>query len=172
VSLQTPATIGGVAIEDILALDGAPVYVYDSAIIKRQVDRLRSAFAGFEHRIMYACKALSNIAVLRLMKQFGVGLDTVSIQEVELGLHAGFTPDEILFTPNMVSFEELKIRFRCLSSLDMSLVDVFRCACASTRISWRVATSASVRAILIRSSASRFTRCVTCSALLQRMEFT
>lgn len=107
-SLHTPATICGVAIDDILALDGAPVYVYDSAIMKRQVDRLRSAFAGFEHRIMYACKALSNIAVLRLMKQFGAGLDTVSIQEVELGLHAGFTADEILYTPNMVSFDEVR----------------------------------------------------------------
>ena len=107
-SLHSPATICGVAIDEILALDGAPVYVYDSAIMKRQVDRLRFAFAGFDHRIMYACKALSNIAVLRLMKQFGAGLDTVSIQEVELGLHAGFTADEILYTPNMVSFDEVR----------------------------------------------------------------
>jgi len=82
--------------------------VYDTDIMARQVRRLREAFAGIPLRIMYACKALSNVSVLRVMKGLGTGLDTVSLQEVELGLHAGYTPDEILFTPNMVSFEELR----------------------------------------------------------------
>ena len=100
--------IGGIAIDDLCTIAGAPVYVYDTAIMARQVDRLRSAFPSVKLRIMYACKALTNIAVLKVMKGLGTGLDTVSLQEVELGLHAGFTPDEILYTPNMVSFEELR----------------------------------------------------------------
>jgi diaminopimelate decarboxylase len=101
-------TIGGVAVSDIIALADAPVYVYDAAIIERQVQRLRTAFASFPCRIMYACKALTNISILRLMRTLGTGLDTVSIDEVQLGLKAGFQPDEILFTPNMVSFDELR----------------------------------------------------------------
>ena len=95
-------------VDDLCKIAGAPVYVYDTDIMARQVRRLRRAFAGIPLRIMYACKALSNVSVLRVMKGLGTGLDTVSLQEVELGLHAGYTPDEILFTPNMVSFEELR----------------------------------------------------------------
>ena len=95
-------------VDDLCKIAGAPVYVYDTDIMARQVRRLRRAFADIPLRIMYACKALSNVSVLRVMKGLGTGLDTVSLQEVELGLHAGYTPDEILFTPNMVSFEELR----------------------------------------------------------------
>lgn len=98
--------IGGAPIADIVALAGTPVYVYDSAVMARQVKRMRDAFVEVPLRIMYACKALSNINVLRLVRKLGAGLDTVSIDEVELGLRAGFTPGEILFTPNMVGFHE------------------------------------------------------------------
>lgn len=100
--------IGGVSIDEIAAVAGLPVYVYDSAIIARQVSRIRSAFQGLPHRIMYACKAATNISILRLMRSLGAGLDTVSIMEVHMGLHAGFAPEEILFTPNMISYEELQ----------------------------------------------------------------
>lgn len=100
--------IGGIAVSDIVALDGAPVYVYNAAIIKRQVNRLRNAFGKTPVRIMFACKALTNINILRYARTLGVGLDTVSIQEVELGLLADFTPSEILYTPNMVSYAEIR----------------------------------------------------------------
>lgn len=100
--------IAGVAVDELAALAGTPVYVYDQAIIARQVQRLQRAFAGTPTRFMYACKALPNLAIMKLVKRLGTGLDTVSIEEVELGLHAGFAPDEILFTPNMVPFEEIR----------------------------------------------------------------
>jgi len=88
---------------------GSPLYVYDAEKIKNQYLRLTDAFSKVESlRINYAVKALSNIAILQLLKQIGSGLDTVSIQEVQLGLHAGFTPDRIIYTPNGVSFEELE----------------------------------------------------------------
>ncbi len=100
--------IGGIPVSDICDMAGLPVYVYDTAIIARQYHRLTSAFSGIDVRIQYACKALTNVNVLKFIKSLGAGLDTVSIQEVELGLHAGFRPDEILYTPNCVSFEELR----------------------------------------------------------------
>lgn len=93
--------------EELAAVAGTPAYVYDSAVMERQVKRLQNAFGAFPHRIMYACKALPNINVMRLMHKLGAGLDTVSIEEVQLGLKAGFAPDRILFTPNMVGFEEI-----------------------------------------------------------------
>lgn len=101
-------TIGGLPVDSIIDLAGAPVYVYDTAVIRAQYERLTRAFSTIPVRIKYACKALSNVSVLRFIRQLGAGLDTVSIQEVELGLHAGFTPAEILYTPNMVSFAELQ----------------------------------------------------------------
>lgn len=100
--------IGGIDIDRVAAMTGTPVYVYDAAIMARQVKRMQAGFSGIPLRIMYACKALPNINVMRLMRSLGTGLDTVSIQEVELGLHAGFKPDQILFTPNMVTFDEFR----------------------------------------------------------------
>jgi diaminopimelate decarboxylase len=98
--------IGGVPVLGIAEQAGTPVYVYDAAIIARQANRLKEAFSATPTRFMYACKALTNVAVLKHIRSLGVGLDTVSIEEVEIGLRAGYTPEEILFTPNMVPFSE------------------------------------------------------------------
>ena len=88
---------------------GSPLYVYDATTIEHQYNRLTAAFSKVENlRINYAMKALSNITILKLLKKCGSGLDTVSYQEVLLGLHAGFSPDKIIFTPNGVSFEEIE----------------------------------------------------------------
>lgn len=88
---------------------GAPLYVYDAEKIASQYHRLTQAFEGVPNlRLNYAAKALSNISILRLMNHLGSGLDTVSIQEVKLGLLAGFAPESIIFTPNGVSLEEIE----------------------------------------------------------------
>lgn len=100
---------GGVDPLELVEQYGAPLYVYDSAIIKRQYQRLEKAFDVPELRLMYATKALSNINILKYMRSLGAGLDTVSIQEVKLGLRAGFRPEEIIYTPNGVSFEEIEM---------------------------------------------------------------
>ena len=88
---------------------GAPLYVYDSRKIRSQYERLTRAFDKVPRlKLNYAVKALSNLTILRYMKELGCGLDTVSIQEVQLGLMAGFSPEEIIYTPNGVSVEELE----------------------------------------------------------------
>ncbi len=88
---------------------GDPVYVYDSEKIISQFNRLTDAFRGVKNlKLNYAAKALSNISILRLMNTLGTGLDTVSIQEVQIGLLAGFEPESIIFTPNGVSLEEIE----------------------------------------------------------------
>ena len=98
--------------QDLLQLTtqfGSPLYVYDAEKIQSQYNRLTAAFSKVERlRINYAVKALSNISVLKLLKEMGSGIDTVSYQEVMLGLHAGFDPNQIIYTPNGVSFEEIE----------------------------------------------------------------
>jgi len=88
---------------------GSPLYVYDAEKIQSQYNRLTKAFSKVDNlRINYAMKALSNVAILQLLKEMGSGLDTVSIQEVLLGLHAGYDPEKIFYTPNGVSLEEIE----------------------------------------------------------------
>lgn len=85
---------------------GTPLYVYHADRISEQFNKLKEAFKGVDSRFFYACKALTNINILRFMKKIGTGLDCVSINEVKLGLKAGFNPNEILFTPNCIDFAE------------------------------------------------------------------
>lgn len=96
-------------LETIAKRANGPVYVYDASKIQSQYQRLKNAFSGVAQlKINYACKALSNISILKLMQNMGSGLDTVSIQEVQLGLEAGFEPADIIFTPNGVSLGEIE----------------------------------------------------------------
>jgi diaminopimelate decarboxylase len=87
---------------------GTPTYVYDANKIRTQYKRLENAFDKLPVKLHYAMKALSNINVLRLLKNEGAGLDAVSIQEVHLGLRAGFMPRSIMYTPNCVDFSEIQ----------------------------------------------------------------
>ncbi len=87
---------------------GSPLYIYDTSKIKSQYQRITSAFKDADTKIHYACKALTNINIIRLFNSLGAGLDTVSIQEVELALKAGYAPENIIYTPNGVSFDEIK----------------------------------------------------------------
>ncbi|HEU0227201.1 MAG TPA: diaminopimelate decarboxylase [Arachidicoccus soli] len=87
---------------------GTPVYIYHAEKIKEQYNKLKKAFAKTDTRFFYACKALTNINILKLMKSIGTDLDCVSINEVKLGLAAGFEPQQIMFTPNSVDFSEVE----------------------------------------------------------------
>ena len=85
---------------------GSPLYVYDSAQIMENYTKFTQAFNIEKLQVHYACKALNNLTILKLFKSMGSGLDCVSIQEVKLGLRAGFPSSDILFTPNNISTEE------------------------------------------------------------------
>ena len=86
---------------------GTPVYVYHAERIAEQYHKLKLAFKKCDARFFYACKSLTNINILRYINSLGASLDCVSINEVKLGLMSGFTPDNILFTPNCVDFDEI-----------------------------------------------------------------
>ena len=88
---------------------GTPTYVYHAEKIKSQYDRLINSFKTVENlRINYAVKALSNISILKYINSLGSGLDTVSVQEVMIGIKAGFPIEKIIYTPNGVSVEEIQ----------------------------------------------------------------
>ncbi len=100
--------VQGIDLTKIVKEFGSPLYVYDADKIISQLQMLKNAFSNQNIKIKYAAKALTNISILKLLKKNGAGVDVVSIQEANLALKAGFEPHEILFTPNCVSFEEIK----------------------------------------------------------------
>lgn len=99
--------IDGLDVVELVEKYGSPVYVYQTSKMKQQYDSMLHAFKDIKVKINFACKALNNLNVLKFFKSIGSGLDAVSIQEVQLGLLAGFKPQDIMFTPNGVSIEEI-----------------------------------------------------------------
>lgn len=88
---------------DIAANFGTPVYVYSAPYIRQQYDKLSGAMrkalpADRQPLLCYACKANSNIAVLKILKDAGSGLEIVSQGELVRGLRAGFDPAKIVST--------------------------------------------------------------------------
>jgi diaminopimelate decarboxylase len=101
--------LDGISLLELVEKYGSPLYIYNMAKMKDQYKRLTEAFKGSRVKIHYAAKALTNINVLKTFHKLGAGLDAVSIQEVWLGLKAGFKPSDIMFTPNCVSLEEIEL---------------------------------------------------------------
>lgn len=86
---------------------GTPLYVYDADSIKQQYEKLKSAFKDTHATFFYACKALTNINILKYVRKLGASIDCSSINEIHLAIHAGFHPEQIIFTSNGVLFDEV-----------------------------------------------------------------
>ena len=87
---------------------GTPLYVYHAEKIKEQYARLTTAFRNSNTVFFYACKALTNINILKYIRELGANVDCSSINEVRLALHAGFPPARILYTSSGISFDEIE----------------------------------------------------------------
>ncbi|MEK7225318.1 MAG: diaminopimelate decarboxylase, partial [Bacteroidota bacterium] len=87
---------------------GTPLYVYHAEKINEQYERLLNAFNGTDARFFYAAKALTNINILKYIKSLGCNIDCSSINEAKLAQKAGFLPQNILYTSNNISFEEIE----------------------------------------------------------------
>jgi diaminopimelate decarboxylase len=87
---------------------GTPLYVYNANKIREQYSKLVEAFAKSDAKFFYACKALTNIHVLRQIKSIGANIDCSSINEVKLSVYAGFAPENILYTSNGIAFGEIE----------------------------------------------------------------
>ena len=94
--------------EDLIAEFGSPLYVYNGQTFRDRFNSLANAFDYPKIRIYYACKSNTNINVLKIFKELGSNVDTVSPGEIFIALKAGFKPEDLLFTPNNPSSEEIK----------------------------------------------------------------
>lgn len=106
--MPNPTHIQGVAIASLADQYGTPLYIYDGEKITEQIKALQNAFSAVPLKIKYATKALSNINILKLIRKAGAGVDAVSIEEVQLGMLAGYSAQEIMYTPSGVGFEEIQ----------------------------------------------------------------
>jgi len=87
---------------------GTPLYIYHAERIAAQYKKLKEAFADQDVVIFYASKALTNVSILKYIKSIGANVDCSSINEVKLALLAGFAPQNILYTSNSISFDEIE----------------------------------------------------------------
>jgi diaminopimelate decarboxylase len=87
---------------------GTPLYVYHAEKIKEQYHKLTAAFRNSNTLFFYACKALTNINILKYVCSLGANVDCSSINEARLALHAGFPPQRILYTSNGIGFDEIE----------------------------------------------------------------
>ncbi len=87
---------------------GTPVYVYHAEKIKEQYQKLTTGFAAIDARFFFACKALTNINILKYVHSLGCGIDCSSINEVKLALRAGVPAGQVLYTSNGISFAEIQ----------------------------------------------------------------
>ncbi|HSC26088.1 MAG TPA: diaminopimelate decarboxylase, partial [Vicinamibacterales bacterium] len=82
----------------IAASEGTPLYVYSAATMAARCRAIDEAFASHPHKVHYALKANSTLAIARLLRGLGVGADANSGGEIDVALRAGFIPPEIVFT--------------------------------------------------------------------------
>jgi diaminopimelate decarboxylase len=87
-----------VALEEVAAAEGTPLYVYSAGTIAERYRAIDRAFASHPHAIHYALKANSTLAIARLLRSLGAGADANSGGEIDVALRAGFIPEQIVFT--------------------------------------------------------------------------
>jgi len=100
--------IGNVLTTDLATHYGTPLYVYDAALIRRQIANVKHAFSALPLRPFYAMKANANLSILRLVREQGFGCDAVSPGEIFLAKRAGFQSQDIWFTCSNVSDDDLR----------------------------------------------------------------
>ena len=103
-----PESLSQEQLIDIARQFGTPVYVYHAEKIKEQYEKLKSAFSSIDTKFFYACKALTNINILKYIDSLGCGIDCSSVNEVKLAVHAGVPKEKILYTSNGISFDEIE----------------------------------------------------------------
>ncbi|MBO0929776.1 diaminopimelate decarboxylase [Fibrella aquatilis] len=111
--MPAPYQLQGIPTTTIADEFGLPLYVYDADKIIDQINRFRAAFSGspgreINLRIKYATKALTNLSILKLMRMQGVEVDVVSVNEARLALLAGYTPEQIMYTPSGNAWPEIQ----------------------------------------------------------------
>ncbi|MDH5681798.1 MAG: alanine racemase, partial [Spirochaetota bacterium] len=101
-------TFGKVEADKLIEQFGSPLYVYDEEIIRTRIKTLSESITHPKKEILYACKANTNIAIMKVLREEGVWIDAVAPGEVEIALKAGFKSHEILYTGDNVTDSEME----------------------------------------------------------------
>lgn len=118
-----------ISLAEIAAGHGTPAYVYSKRAIERAYNNYASALDGFPHRICYAVKANSNLAVLKVLADLGAGFDIVSGGELFRVLKAGASADRVVFSGVGKTADEVEYAleqgihsFNCESEPELDLI--------------------------------------------------
>ncbi len=90
--------VGGVAVQALAAEFGTPLVVYCEETIRARAQALRAAVAG--GHVAFGTKAFANVAVLRILREEGLGADVASTGELAFARAAGFAADELIVHGN------------------------------------------------------------------------
>ncbi len=102
-----------VAIADIAAAYGTPVYVYSKHTFLGHLDRISNAFDEFDPTICYSIKSCHNLSILRMLADHGSSFDVVSGGELRRALEIGADPSRIVFAGVGKTDEELTAAIDC-----------------------------------------------------------
>ncbi|WP_405697052.1 diaminopimelate decarboxylase [Streptomyces sp. NBC_01185] len=102
--------VGGVALTEVAHRFGTPVYVLDESEVRARCRAYRAAFP--DAHVMYAAKALLCRAVIRWVRDEGLGLDVCSAGELELAITSGFPPERVIMHGNAKSPRDLETALR------------------------------------------------------------
>lgn len=94
--------------DELVAEFGSPLYVYEYETMVHRYQELRDSFLWKNTKIFYACKANTNLSILRIFKELGSGVDAVSPGEIFYALRAGFQPPDILLTGTNLSKNDIE----------------------------------------------------------------
>lgn len=87
---------------------GSPLYVYNLETIRERVQELQDGIGQYKHtEFLYAIKANYNPHIVKEIIGLGMGIDAVSAEEVFMALHCGAAPEQILYTGNNMTDEEM-----------------------------------------------------------------
>jgi diaminopimelate decarboxylase len=110
----------GVSLSAIAAAEGTPLYVYSAAVLRQRYADIDAGFGEYPHRVHYALKANSTLAIARLLRGLGAAADANSIWEIDVARRAGFEPRDIVFTGVGKSDAELE----CAVPLGLKAINV------------------------------------------------
>jgi diaminopimelate decarboxylase len=99
--------LGGILAGELAERFGSPLYVYEEETLRRRAGELRDSILYPDKKIKYACKANTNVEIMKILREEGMGIDAISPGEVYASLKAGVPPADILYTSNNASVEEI-----------------------------------------------------------------
>lgn len=116
--------IGCINVRELVEKYGTPLYVYDFQHMKENAESLKNAFksSNYPIEIYYSMKANPHPSIVKWLWENGFGAECASPGEIQAALHAGVSPDRILYTGNYESVEDFHIVFK--SDAQINLDDI------------------------------------------------